>query len=184
MPVIFQDEVYPSQGSQSGLGDITLSLFFSPRETGPGGITWGAGPILLLPSATDDLLGGKKWGAGPTAVVLTVRGPWTMGGMFNHVWSFAGDSERQDISSTFIQPFLAYTWPSAWTFSLQSEATYNWKVEQWSVPVNAAVAKLVTLGKLPVSLQAGAGYWLESPEAGPEGLRFRLQANFVLPAKR
>jgi hypothetical protein len=49
------------------------------------------------------------------------------------------------------------------------------------VPVNAAVSKLVYFGKLPVSLQGGVGYWLESPESGPEGWRFRLQANFVLP---
>jgi hypothetical protein len=142
---------------------------------------WGVGPILLLPTATDALLGGKKWGAGPTAVVLTMRGPWTMGTLANHVWSIAGDSDRSDISNTFIQPFVSYTWSNAWTLSVQSESEYNWKTEKWSVPVNAAVSKLVYFGKLPVSLQGGVGYWLESPESGPEGWRFRLQANFVLP---
>ena len=91
------------------------------------------------------------------------------------------DSNRQDISITFVQPFAAYTWPSAWTVSLQSESTYNWKTEKWSVPINAAVSKLVRWGKLPVNLQAGTGYWLESSETGPEGFRFRLQATFVLP---
>jgi hypothetical protein len=49
------------------------------------------------------------------------------------------------------------------------------------VPINAAVSKLVRWGKLPVSLQAGVGYWAGVPENGPEGFRFRLQANFVLP---
>jgi hypothetical protein len=49
------------------------------------------------------------------------------------------------------------------------------------VPLNAAISKLVRWGKLPVSLQAGVGYWVESPETGSEGFRFRLQANFVLP---
>jgi len=33
-----------------------------------------------------------------------------------------------------------------------------------------------------VSLQGGVGYWAESPDSGPEGLRFRLQATNVLPA--
>lgn len=65
--------------------------------------------------------------------------------------------------------------------SFQSETAYNWETEDWSVPVNVAVAKLVMFGRLPVSLQAGMGYWLESPDNGPEGFRFRLQANFVLP---
>jgi len=36
-------------------------------------------------------------------------------------------------------------------------------------------------GKLPVSLQAGIGYWMTTPDSGPEGRRFRLQVNFVLP---
>ena len=181
LPVIYQDDIVPGAGSQFGLGDLNLSLFFSPKKPTSGGLIWGVGPVLLLPTATDSLLGAKKWGAGPTAVAIAMRGPWTAGILANHVWSFAGDSDRQDVSSTFVQPFVAYTWPSAWTVSVQSESTYNWKTEKWSVPVNAAVSKLVKLGKLPVSLQAGVGYWAESPETGPEGFRFRLQATLVLP---
>jgi hypothetical protein len=181
MPVIYQDDIFPGSGSDFGLGDINLSLFFSPRKPPSGGLTWGIGPVLLFPTATESLLGAKKWGAGPTAVALMVRGEWTVGMLANHIWSYAGDSDRQDISNTFLQPFVAYTWPSAWTVSVQSESTYNWETEQWSVPVNVAVSKLVKFGKLPVSLQAGVGYWLESPDAGPEGFRFRVQATFVLP---
>jgi hypothetical protein len=181
MPVIYQDDIFPGAGSQFGLGDINLSLFFSPKQPTAGGLTWGAGPVVLLPTATDSLLGGKKWGAGPAAVGLVLSGRWTVGMLANHIWSFAGDDDRPDISNTFVQPFAAYTWPSAWTASVQTETSYNWESEQWSVPVNAALSKLVMLGKLPVSLQAGVGYWLESPDDGPEGLRFRLQANIVLP---
>jgi len=39
--------------------------------------------------------------------------------------------------------------------SAQTESTYNWKTEQWSVPVNGTLAKLVKIGKVPVSLQGG-----------------------------
>jgi hypothetical protein len=181
VPVIYQDDIVPGSGSDFGLGDINLSLFFSPKKPTSSGLTWGIGPVLLFPTAMDSMLGGKKWGAGPTAVALTMRGPWTVGVLANHIWSYAGETDRQDISSTFMQPFAAYTWPSAWTLSLQSETTYNWETEKWSVPINVALSKLVKWGELPVSLQAGIGYWAESPDAGPEGFRFRLQANFVLP---
>ena len=181
VPLIDQEDLFPGAGSQSGLGDINMSLFFSPKKPTAGGITWGVGPVFLFPSATDSLLGAKKWAAGPGVVALTMRGPWTLGGLANHVWSFAGDSDRNDINNTFLQPFVAYTTPSAWTVSAQSESNYNWETRKWSIPVNVAVAKLVFLGRLPVSLQAGVGYWAESPVTGAEGFRYRLQANIVLP---
>lgn len=181
LPVTYQEDIFPGAGSQFGLGDTSLTLFLSPKTPTASGILWGAGPIVLLPTATESELGGRKWGAGPSGVVLRMSGPWTIGTLANHVWSFAGDSDRADISNTFVQPFIAYTWPNAWTASIQSETSYNWETEEWSIPVNVAAAKLVRIGKLPVSLQAGVGYWLDGPETGPEGFRFRLQANFVLP---
>ena len=181
VPLIRQSDIVPGGGTQTGLGDINEQLFFSPRKSAAGGVTWGAGVAILLPTATDSKLGAKKWAVGPSFIAITMQGPWTIGALANHVWSVAGDNDRADISNTFMQPFVAYTWPSAWTVSLQTESTYNWKTEQWSVPVNGAVAKLVKIGKVPVSLQAGAGYWVDSPDTGPEGWRLRLQANIVLP---
>lgn len=181
VPIISQKDIYPGAGSQFGLGDINLTLFLSPKKPTAGGVIWGVGPVLLLPTGTDDLLSARKWGAGPAAVALAMRGPWTMGMLLNHIWSFAGDNDRQDISNTFMQPFLAYTWPSAWTASVQSETTYNWEGEQWSIPINLVVSRLVRFGQLPVSLLGSVGYWVDSPANGPEGWRFRLQANIVLP---
>ena len=64
---------------------------------------------------------------------------------------------------------MAYTFHSAWTVSFQSETTYNWEIEEWSVPFNVAASKLVMMGKLLVSLQAGVGRWLTSPDSGPDG---------------
>ena len=182
-PIISQDNIYPGSGSQSGLGDVTEQLFFSPKKPTAGGIIWGVGAVIIFPTATDSKLGTEKWSLGPAGVAITMRGPWTFGALGNHAWSIAGDSDRPDISNTFLQPFVAYTWPNAWTVVIQSESNYNWEIEKWSIPVNAAASKLVFLGKLPVSLQAGVGYWLESPDIGPEGIRYRLQANIVLPKK-
>jgi hypothetical protein len=44
----------------------------------------------------------------------------------NHVWSFAGSSTRNDISNTFIQPFLACTTPDAWTYSINLESSCDY----------------------------------------------------------
>ena len=101
-------------------------------------------------------------------MVLRQQGPWTYGALANHVWSFAGD-ERADISSTFLQPFLSYTTPSAVSYALQTESTYDWKNEQWSAPIGAIVSKVTTIGGQTVSIAGGIRYWVDSPESGPEG---------------
>jgi hypothetical protein len=181
LPVIYQDDAIIPGESQAGLGDITQSFFFSPGAPSFGFLIWGVGPVFLVPTATDDLLGTEKFGIGPTAVALTQTGGWTVGVLANHVWSVAGNSDRADVSSTFLQPFISYTTKDAVSFTLNTESTYDWESEQWSVPINVQVTKIFRFGKLPVSLGGGVRYWAESPRDGPEDVGFRLLATFLLP---
>jgi|SRR5579862_1390457 len=181
LPVTDQHDIFPGAGHQSGIGDVVQSFFFSPKAPTADGWIWGAGPVLLLPTGSDDLLSARKWGAGPTGVLLKQEAGWTYGALFNHIWSFAGDSDRSYVSSTFLQPFLAYTTKDAWTFGLNTESTYDWNARQWSVPINASVAKLVRFDKQPVSLGLNARYWAESPDAGPHGWGVRFIVTFLFP---
>lgn len=181
VPVTYQDDIAGPSGSQFGLGDVVQSLFLSPSQPTASGLIWGAGPVFLIPTATDDLLGAEKWGAGPTVVALKQDGPWTYGILANHIWSFAGNDSRNDISNTFLQPFLSYTTPDAWTFALNTESTYYWKAKEWSVPINVTVSKLVTVNRQPISLTAGLRYGATTPRNGPEGLSARLGLTFLFP---
>jgi hypothetical protein len=108
-------------------------------------------------------------------------GGWTVGILANHIWSVAGADNRADVSSTFLQPFISYTTKDAVSFTLNTESTYDWENEQWSVPINAQVTKIFRFGRLPVSLGGGLRYWAVSPDNGPEDLGFRLLATFLLP---
>lgn len=181
LPVISQQDVFPGAGDQSGIGDVVQSAFFSPKRPTENGWIWGVGPVFLLPTGSDDMLSAEKWGAGPTAVVLKQEGPWTYGALANHIWSFAGDDDRSDISATFLQPFVSYTTPDAWSYTLQTESTYDWKGEQWSVPVHAMVAKVTKIGDQLVSVSGGVGYWAEGPDNGPDDFRFRLTLTLLFP---
>jgi hypothetical protein len=181
VPIISQSDVFPGAGSQFGLGDTTQSLFLSPSQP-VNGFVWGAGPVFLVPTATDSLLGSDKWGIGPTAVGLWQGSGWTVGMLANQIWSVAGDSNEPDISAAFLQPFISYTTADAWTFSLNTESTYNWETKQWSVPINGVVSKIVRFGKLPVSLFVGTRYWVDSPEdVGPTGWGARAGFTVLLP---
>ncbi|WP_372012438.1 transporter [Pseudoxanthomonas sp. 10H] len=180
LPITYQEDLFPGAGSQFGTGDITQSLFFSPKQPTAGGWIVGFGPAVLVPTASDDLLGTGKWGAGPTAVVLRqTQAGWTYGALVNHLWSFAGDSDRNDVSSTFLQPFLTRGMGQGRTLSLNLESSYNWETRQWTVPVNIGYSKVSRIGAQMVSYQGGVRYYAESPAGGPDwGLRFAFTLLF------
>ncbi len=92
-----------------------------------------------------------------------------------------GDDDLADINATFLQPFVSFTNDDAWTFSLQTETVYDWESEEWAVPINTAVSKLLAIGGLPISIQGGLRYWAESADSGPEDLGFRLGVTFLFP---
>jgi len=181
VPLVDQDDLPLKGQGDSGLGDTTASQFFSPKEPTSGGWIWGAGPVEYIPTASEDTLGAEKWGLGPTVVVLKQSGPWTVGGLANHIWSVTGDDDRADINSTFLQPFVSYITKTKTTLSLNTESTYDWKSEEWSVPVNGIVSQMFKVGKQIMQLGVGARYWAESTEYGPEEWGLRVQLTFLFP---
>ena len=178
LPFIDQQDVIGST-SQTGLGDTVQSFFFSPKDPTAAGLIWGVGPVIQLPTATDNLLGEEQWGVGPTAVLLTQKDGWTVGTLVNHIWSIAGDDSRSDVDRTFIQPFLTYTTKTHTTLGINTESSYDWEREQWTLPVNLFAQQIIKVGKLPLALQLGGRYYADGPDGGPEwGLRFSVTMMF------
>lgn len=181
LPLIDQQDI-PSNGlGESGIGDIVQSLFFSPKAPTASGLIWGVGPVLLLPTASEDVLGTEKWGVGPTGVVLKQKGSWTYGALANHIESIAGEDNRADVSATFIQPFVAYITKTKTTIGLNTESTYDWENEQWSVPINFTVNQLLKVSGQILQIGGGIRYWVDDPDNGPDDWGYRLQLTFLFP---
>lgn len=180
LTVTTQKEVVAGEGRQSGLGDTLQSFFLAPRKLAGDSVAWGAGIAMLLPTATNDVLGAKKWGLGPTGGVFRDVGPWTIGILANHVWSVAG-SGGSTVSSTFVQPAISYTTPDAWSYTLQSEASFDWRDRQWSTPIQASVGKLTTVGNQQMNFEGGVRYWALSPESGPKRWGIWLTVTLLFP---
>ena len=118
----------------NGLGDVVMTAFVSPKKTGK--VVWGVGPALLLPVATNKSFGSEKFGLGPSFVVLTQPGKFTVGMLFNSIWSVAGAKDRADVSTSYWQPFLNYNLGNGLAVGVSSEITANWKAEQkWSASI-------------------------------------------------
>lgn len=163
----------------NGMSDVVASAFFSPANAGR--IIWGAGPVVLLPTATNNALGSQKFGVGPTVVVLTQPGKWTLGTLFNHIWSTSGATNRNDVNSTYLQPFANYNLGSGLAAGVSMEATGNWEADDtWTAPLLFQVSKVTLLGKRPVNLAVAAGPTVASPTGGANW-RFRLAATFLYP---
>jgi hypothetical protein len=163
----------------NGVGDVTMTAFFVPSRSGR--ITWGAGPVMILPAATTSHLGAEKFGIGPSAVVLIQPGHWTIGLLANHIWSTSGANNREDFSITFLQPFASFNLGKGLSVGADLQATGNWNEEEhWNAPLIFKVAKVTSLAGQHVQFEAGAGPVFAS-SASAASWRFRFNMVFLFP---
>ena len=170
--------------STFGLGDINLTLFWVKAKASK--LTWGIGPIITLPTASNpELLGSGKFSLGPSGVVFYGTGKWTMGAVASNSWSVAGDSDRADVNFFYAQYFLNYNFGGGWAVGTAPIITANWEAEsgnQWTVPWGLQVSKITRFGSQPVNLLLGYYYNSTHPEGAAES-QVRFQINFMFPQK-
>lgn len=180
-PVPYEEDSWVNDRT-NGLGDVSLSLFFTARK--PGKIIWGVGPAIGIPTATSqNELGTGKWSAGPAAIALIQPKGWTLGLILQNTWSFAGVSDRPDINNFFTNLFIVKNLPKGWYVNSAPIITANWNAEsgeQWLVPVGVGAGRLFRIGKLPINAQAGYYNYVVAPTNGPDW-QMRLQINFLFP---
>ena len=108
---------------------------------------------------------------------------WVIGGLVNNLWSFSGDSDREDVNQFLFQYFINYNMAEGWYLTSSPAITANWEAEsdnQWTVPFGGGLGKIFRIGKQPMNAQLQAFYNVEVPEEGPDWtLRFQLQ--FLFP---
>ena len=163
----------------NGLGDIVATAFFSPQRLGR--IIWGVGPVFQLPAATNASLGSEKFGVGPSVVALTQPGAFTVGILYNQIWSVSGANDRDDINSMFLQPFVNYNLGGGLSTGVTIEASANFEADdEWTAPLLLNISKVTLLGKRPASFVLAAGPTIASPDGGADW-RFRLGVTFLFP---
>ena len=183
IPIIQVPDLSPTVNGTSGLGDIQLSLFLSPAKVGK--VIWGAGPVISLPTASEDILGTKKVSIGPTVVVLSIQGHWLFGALVQNLFSVAGPSERPDVNQMLLQPFVNYNMRHGWYLVSSPIITSNWEVNsnnRWTVPVGGGVGRIVHFGKLPVNAYTQFFRNVERPD-GTTSWSARFQMQFLFPKK-
>lgn len=181
-PIIYQPTTsQPLNQGAYGFGDLNPSFFLSPAK--PGKLIWGAGAVVVLPTATNPILGQGKWSIGPTVVVLAQPGKWTLGALVNNVFSVAGQSRRPDVNQMLFQYFINYNLNHGWYITWQPTLTANWQANngsRWVVPFGGGVGRIMKLGFQPVNVTAQFyGNAVYPPGTSPWGMR--LQIAFLFP---
>ncbi len=180
IPIVWLPDFSSETGSlSSGLSDIVFTAFYVPPSSG---LMWGVGPVIQFPTG-GDVRGSGKWGMGPSAVVLAQQGPWTLGLLANNVWSVGGDEDRDDYSKGLIQYFIVYQLGGGWYLNSAPVVNVDWKAEdgqKWIVPFGGGAGKVLSLGRLPLNVQANYFYNVVKPDFGPDW-QIRVQAQVLLP---
>lgn len=183
VPVISQPAFSPEQGRENGIGNISLTGFLSPNQSGAW--TWGVGPTVVVPTNTDERLGSDLWSLGASFVALTMPGNWVIGALVSNVWSIGGSSDPSE-NSMLVQPFVNYNIPDSggWYLSSVPIITANWKADRsgdvWTIPLGGGVGKILKVGQQPLNAQVQAFYNVAKPEFGADW-QLRLQLQFLFP---
>ena len=183
MPVTSQpDFLTGGEGRINGLGDTTFSSFLSPMNSK---VTWGVGPIFLLPTATDDALGADKWGTGITGILLAQPGNWVYGGIVSNVWSIGGSGDK-DINLFSFQYFVNYNLKNGWYLMTSPIITSDWEADsdhRWTLPFGGGVGKVMKVGKRPMNLQLSAYKNVVTPDDYGADWQIRALVMLMFPKK-
>ena len=161
-----------------GISGITLESFYAPQTNSSW--IWGVGPYAQSPSGNSGYFGSQQTGAGITAVVLNRDGPWTYGILGYQSWSVGGNPMYGTQNALFGEPFIAYTTKSAWTFTSNMEANYNYDAHRTTNPLYAGVSKVEVFDGVPVSFAAGPIYYVSNAPGGPSGWGARATVTLVI----
>lgn len=150
--LVSQHDVNGPGSSEFGMGDMTQSLWLSPKNSGVKDFYWGAGITTLLPFSTLGQIGKEQWGIGPEAVIAWQPGRTTLGLAVNHIVAVAGNDDRDRVNATTINPFVAYDLGDAVQLRLEAFLSYDWTRDEWLAPVGFNLSKTFTLWDEPFSV--------------------------------
>ena len=179
IPVVSQPGLGTNESQVTGFGDTTFTGFFSPKNSGKW--TWGVGPVILIPTGSNDQLTGDTWGAGISFVALTMPGNWVIGSLLSNVKSVG--SGGADINTFTWQYFVNYNFNHGWYATSAPIITANWEAsgsDRWTVPFGGGFGRVMKFGKQPVNMSAQAYKNIEAPDSGADW-QLRLQVQLLFP---
>ncbi|MEN8206406.1 MAG: hypothetical protein ABFS24_10375 [Pseudomonadota bacterium] len=136
----------PDGDKETGLGDLNLFTAWL-LDTGNPAVSFGIGPQLTVPTATEDELGSEKWSAGLVNVLFNANSPkFQYGYLLSWQHSFAGEDDRADVNVAALQPFAFYQLGGGTYLRAAPIWAYNLENDNYSVPLGVGIGQVVKKG--------------------------------------
>lgn len=188
-PIYVRTPTYKANGSLTGgyingWGDMNPTFFFSPSLYRV--VTWGLGPTISIPTATNDRnIGSGKWSVGPELAIMAFPNRWVFGLLTYNYWSVGGDPKRKTVNEFSFQYFISYNFDNGWYVVSKPTITSQWKKpgnQQWTVPFGFGVGKAFHWDKKPMGLEMAAYYNAVRPSGVGPNWQLQLAYDYLLPA--
>ncbi|MDC0948531.1 hypothetical protein OAS86_04220 [Gammaproteobacteria bacterium] len=131
---------------ETGLGDLNLFAAYI-IDVGNPAISFGVGPQITAPTASEDALGSEQWSAGLVNVLFNATSPeFQYGYLLSWQASFSGEETRDDVNLGAFQPFAMYQLGEG--HYLRSTAIWvnNFENDNYSVPLGLGYGKVFKRG--------------------------------------
>ncbi|MEP4768178.1 MAG: hypothetical protein ABJQ21_08635 [Roseibium sp.] len=160
-----------------GMGDFNIFAAYS-LDTGAPGVTAGVGPLLVVPTATEDVTGTGKWQAGAAAVYFNAKSKtFQWGGLLTWQTAFAGPKGRDHTNIIAAQPFgflqlgdgLYTGMAPTWAFDIQND--------RYNVPLGLRLGKVFKRGKTVFNFFVEPQYSVLTKGAGQPEFQIYMALN-------
>jgi hypothetical protein len=134
--------------STSGLGDLNVFLAYL-LKTGNPARSFGIGPQLTAPTATEDETGAGKWQGGFATVFFDAsskRFQW--GALLTWQTSFAGNDDRADTSVLALQPFYMLQLGKGFYARGVPIMVFNLETNDYAIPYGLGLGKVISTPKI------------------------------------
>jgi hypothetical protein len=180
LPFVDQPDITQPHGGTWGTGDFNPQIYVAVALGK--GFTVALGPTIVIPTATDVVLGAGKLSLGPSAVLAWIGKTIVAGVLVNNAWSVADDPTRAEVDAFFLQPFFSLILPRHAFIFTAPQITGDWINNRWVLPVGAGAGVIVKLG-LPASVSLQS-YWNALAPADTATWTVRLHIAFLFPVRK
>lgn len=165
-----------NQTNQSGLGD--LNAFAAYLAVQKPKTTFGIGPLVALPTATNEALGSGKWQAGLALVIFEVVSKHLqVGGLITWQTSFAGQADRAKTNLMAIQAFGMWQLGGGTYLRSTGVTAFNFESDSYIVPFGLGIGKVLKSNKLVFNMFAEPQFTVLSRGVGQPKIQFLFGIN-------